>query len=257
MISLQTFHVCNQEDAICNLSDNIWCICCDDHNAIRLLTMLAFTTHCKLLLTQSKRWISDSKLYGKIIYYLVSFWSWLLKLAFDFGHFLQENHGGNIVKPLTFLLCLFPGCLKSSSTSLEFFTTSPMKLITCWVPSTSFSTPSSLRPWLSIRSLALSTTIRSSLHAVATSEPPRPSSRIEARSRPIPLTSWDRPSSRVRTVCCMLSKHSIWELRESIRLSTLRRTASWGEEEEAWDLSDPLRESFLPPGFWPWRGLGS
>ncbi len=180
------------------------------------------------------------------------------------GHFSQENLACNVVKPLTFLLALFPGCLNSSSTSLELFTTSPMKLITCWVPSISFSIPSSLRPWLSIRSLALSTALCSSLHTSTPDPrlPPWPSSRIEARSRPIPLTSWDKPSSRVKTVCCMLSKRSIWELRESIRLSTQRRAESWGEEDgdedgEAWDLSDPLSESFLPPGFWPWRGFGS
>lgn len=173
-----------------------------------------------------------------------------------------------LFKPLTFLLAFRPGCLNRNSTNLELFTTSPMKLITCWVPSTSFSTPSNLCPWLSMCSLALSTAPCSCLHTDSTPDPrlfPWLSSRIEARSKPIPLTSCDRPSSLINTVCCMLSKRSIWEFRKSIRLSTARRATSWGEQEDddeeeeeaAWDLSDPFRESFLPPGFCPWRGFGS
>lgn len=170
------------------------------------------------------------------------------------------------IGPLTFLLALFPGCLNNSSTSLELFTTSPMKLITCWVPSTSFSTLSSLRPWLSTRSLAFSTAPRSSRHSsTATPEsrlPACPHSCMVARSRPIPCMSRDKPSSLVRTVCCMFSRRSIWDVRESIRISMERRAASWWEEstredEADWDLSNPLKESFLPPDFWPWRGFGS
>lgn len=29
------------------------------------------------------------------------------------------------------------------------------------------------------------------------------------------------------------------------------------EDGADWDLSEPLKESFLPPGFWLWRGFGS
>lgn len=43
-----------------------------------------------------------------------------------------------------------------------------------------------------------------------------------------------------------------------------RKYASLEEEGDAededgadWDLSEPLKESFLPPGFWLWRGFGS